>query len=165
MLVHAMRAGYSFQTAMKLVGEETPAPLGVELLQVYEEQRFDTETRAALLALHHRCRITETKMFVTAVLLHRDAGGSLSDVLGNLLDVLRRRSEASQRIDMLTAETRLAARVLTMVPFLALGLLVATEVEMGRPVPAPIDSLALAYVAVSVALGYRILMRIARVDR
>jgi tight adherence protein B len=165
MLVSAMRAGYSFQTAMKLVGDETPAPLGFELLQFYEEHRFGIEPRAALLALQDRCRTAETKMFVTAVLVHRDAGGSLSDVLRDVLDVLRRRSEASQRIDTLRAESRVAARVLTVVPFLAFGALVALDVGAGRPSSAPIDPLVLLYVGVSTALGYRMLMRIAKVDR
>lgn len=164
-LMSAMRAGYSFQTAMKFVGEEMSAPLGPGFLRFYAEQRFGLETRAALRVLQDRCGTASVKLFVTAVLVHRDAGGSLSEGLTSIVDMLRRRYEASQQIEMLSAESRLAARVLTAVPLVGFGTMVAMSGDVARiSVAEPVGWLVLAYAALSVTLGYVTLMRIAKVD-
>jgi tight adherence protein B len=165
MLVSAMRAGYSFQTAMKFVGEEMPAPLGTEFLQFYDEQRLGVEVRAALLALQARSASPDMKMFVTAVLIHRDTGGNLSEVLSNIADVMRQRADVHRQVDTLTAQSKLSARILAVLPLLVFGAVISTDREFIRPMlDEPTGRLMLGYAAVSVILGYLILMRIAKVD-
>jgi tight adherence protein B len=165
MLVSAMRAGYSFQTAMKLVGEEMPSPLGGEFLQFYDEQRLGVEVRAALLALQDRSASTDMKMFVTAVLIHRDTGGNLGEVLSNIADVMRQRADVHRQVDTLTAQSKLSARILAVLPLLVFGAIVSMDREFIQPMLAePVGRFMLGYAAGSVALGYLLLMRIAKVD-
>jgi tight adherence protein B len=165
MLVSAMRAGYSFQTAMKLVGEEMPSPLGAEFLQFYDEQRLGVEVRAALLALQDRSASPDMKMFVTAVLIHRDTGGNLSEVLSNIADVMRQRADVHRQVDTLTAQSKLSARILAVLPLLVFGAVISMDREFIQPMLAePVGRFMLGYAVVSVLLGYLILMRIAKVE-
>jgi tight adherence protein B len=165
MLVSAMRAGYSFQTAMKLVGEEMPAPLGGEFIQFYDEQRLGVDVRAALVALQERSASPDMKMFVTAVLIHRDTGGNLSEVLSNIADVMRQRADVHRQVDTLTAQSKLSARILAVLPLGVFGAVISMDREFIRPMlDEPVGRLMLGYAAVSVSLGYLLLMRIAKVD-
>jgi tight adherence protein B len=165
MLVSAMRAGYSFQTAMKFVGGEMPAPLGSEFGQFYDEQRLGVEVRAALLALQDRSASPDLKMFVTAVLIHRDTGGNLSEVLNNIADVMRQRADVHRQVDTLTAQSKLSARILAVLPVMVFGAVISMDREFIRPMlEEPVGRFMLGYAAVSVTLGYLLLMRIAKVD-
>jgi tight adherence protein B len=165
MLVSAMRAGYSFQTAMKFVGEEMPAPLGTEFVQFYDEQRLGVEVRAALVALQERSASQDMKMFVTAVLIHRDTGGNLSEVLSNIADVMRQRADVHRQVDTLTAQSKLSARILAVLPLFVFGTVISMDREFIQPMLAePVGRFMLAYAATSVILGYVILMRISKVD-
>ena len=85
MIVNAMRAGFSFQAALKFVGDEVPAPLGDEFTRVYDEQRLGADIRTALLAMQDRVGTLDAKMFVTSLLIQRETGGNLSEVLGGLV--------------------------------------------------------------------------------
>jgi tight adherence protein B len=165
MLVSAMRAGYSFQTAMRFVGEEIPAPLGAEFVQFYDEQRLGVEVRTALLALQERSASQDMKMFVTAVLIHRDTGGNLSEVLTNIADVMRQRSDVHRQVDTLTAQSKLSARILAVLPLLVFGAVLSMDRDFIRPmIDQSVGRFMLGYAAVSVILGYVILMRIAKVE-
>jgi tight adherence protein B len=165
MLVSAVRAGYSFQTAMRFVGEEMPAPLGTEFLQFYEEQRLGIEVRSALVALQERAASSDMKMFVTAVLIHRDTGGNLGEVLGNIADMMRQRADVHRQVDTLTAESKLSARLLAILPALVFAVVTALDPEFMRPMlEQPLGRAMLAYAAVSVIVGYFLLMRVSKVD-
>jgi tight adherence protein B len=122
MLVSAMKAGYSFQAAMKFIGEEIPAPLGPEFLRFYEEQRLGVEVRTALIALQHRVDDLDLRMFVTAVLIQRETGGNLSEILDRIATLMRERSALKDEIVTLTAESRLSARIMSALPFVVFSL-------------------------------------------
>ncbi len=165
MLVSAVRAGYSFQTAMRFVGEEMPAPLGAEFLQFYDEQRLGVEVRSALVALQERTASSDMKMFVTAVLIHRDTGGNLGEVLGNIADMMRQRADVHRQVDTLTAESKLSARLLAVLPALVFASVAALDPDFMRPMlEQPLGRAMLAYAAASVVCGYFLLMRVAKVD-
>jgi tight adherence protein B len=106
MLVSAMKAGYSFQAAMRFIGEEVAAPLGPEFMRFYEEQRLGMEVRTAMLALQSRIDSLDLKMFVTAILIQRETGGNLSEVLGNIGTLMRERAALKADIETLTANRR-----------------------------------------------------------
>jgi tight adherence protein B len=165
MLVSAVRAGYSFQAAMRFVGDEMPAPLGTEFLQFYDEQRLGVEVRTALIGLQERTHSPDMKMFVTAVLIHRDTGGNLGEVLGNIADMMRQRADVHRQVDTLTAESKLSARLLAGLPALVFAAVTALDPDFMRPMlDQPLGRAMLAYAAVSVVLGYVLLMRVSKVD-
>jgi tight adherence protein B len=165
MLANAMRAGYSFQAATKFLSEEVVAPLGPEFGRFYDEQRLGMDVRTALTALQDRVPSLNLKMFVTAVLIQRETGGNLSELLGNLATLMRDRVALKGHIATLTAEPRLSGQFLAVLPvlmFFGLGLLNPSFMDGFRTTA--IGHMLLAMAAVSVVIGYVVMMKIADID-
>jgi tight adherence protein B len=165
MLVSAMKAGYSFQAAMKFIGEEVPEPLGPEFARFYEEQRLGMEVRTALLALQDRVNSLDLRMFVTAILIQRETGGNLSEVLGKISTLMRERSALKGEIRTLTAESKLSARILGALPFVVFGMVNLLNPGFMKPM---MDTAYGPWVffgaTCSVAMGYWIMMQIADIE-
>jgi tight adherence protein B len=165
MLVSAMKAGYSFQAARKFVADEVGQPLGPEFGRFYDEQRLGVEVRVALIALQDRIDSTDLKMFVTAVLIQRETGGSLGEVLQNIADLMRQRVAMRDQQETLTAEARLSAKLLAILPVVVFAALSVLSPEFMRPLlVSPLGQLMLLGSGVSVMLGYLMMNRIAKVD-
>lgn len=165
MLTSAMKAGYSFQAAMKFIGEEISPPLGPEFLRFYEEQRLGVEVRTALVALQHRVNDLDLRMFVTAVLIQRETGGNLSEILGRIATLMRERSALKDEIETMTAEAKLSARVVAALPFVVFAAAWLIDRDFMDPlVGAALGPWVVAGAIGSVALGYFMLMRIADVN-
>ncbi len=116
MLVNSLRAGYSLQAGMSFVGTELPYPLGPEFVRFYDEQRLGIDTRQALDNLQGRLGTLDARMFVLAILIQRETGGNLSEILGNISTVIRDRINFRGQVDVLTAESKLSAVVLAAIP-------------------------------------------------
>jgi tight adherence protein B len=165
MLVSAMKAGYSFQAAMKFIGEEVPEPLGPEFARFYEEQRLGMEVRTALLALQERVNSLDLRMFVTAILIQRETGGNLSEVLGKISTLMRERSALKGEIATLTAESKLSARILGALPFVVFGMVNLLNPGFMRPMMATTYGPWVFFAAaLSVSMGYYIMMQIADIE-
>jgi tight adherence protein B len=165
MMISAMRAGYSFQAAMKFIGEEVNAPLGPEFTRFYEEQRLGMEVRVALLALQGRIDSIDLKMFVTAVLIQRETGGNLSEVLGNISTLMRERAALKADIETLTAESKLSARILSLLPLVVFILVNVINPDFMKPMLASTSGIIMfVSAALSVMIGYYTMMKIADID-
>ena len=165
MLVSAMKAGYSFQAAMRFIGEEVAQPLGHEFTRFYEEQRLGMEVRTALLAMQERVGSLDLKMFVTAVLIQRETGGNLSEVLGNISFVMRERAAIRGEVETLTAESKLSARILTALPItLFIALWFMDPQYMGIMFSETLGIVMIITGLVMISTGYSIMMKIANVD-
>lgn len=165
MLVSAMGAGYSFQAAMKFIGEETAAPLGPEFARFYEEQRLGMEVRTALLELQDRVDSLDLRMFVTAVIIQRETGGNLAEVLAKISGVMRERAAIKGEIMTLTAESKLSARILGALPFVVFGAISVLNPGFLKPMlEMPSAIWLLSGAMLSVAVGYWMMMRIADID-
>ena len=165
MLVSSMKAGYSFQAAMRFIGEEVPAPLGPEFLRFYEEQRLGMEVRTALLALQARVPSMDLKMLITAILIQRETGGNLSEVLDKISFLMRQRVALKGEIATLTAESKLSARILSALPLVVFLLVNAINPGFLKPMlEAQIGPYFLMFAAASVCVGYWWMMQIADID-
>ena len=165
MLVSAMKAGYSFQAAMRFIGEEVKEPLGPEFSRFYEEQRLGMEVRTALLALQARVDLLDLKMFVTAVLIQRETGGNLSEVLDNISTLMRERAALKGEIETLTAESKMSARILSLLPLAVFLIINLINPQFMRPMLAsPFGMMAFGAAAVMVIIGYTAMMKIADID-
>lgn len=165
MMSNAMRAGYSFQAAAHFIGDEVAAPVGPEFARFYEEQRLGIAVRTALLNMQDRIDSLNLKMFVTAVLIQRETGGNLTELLGNLSTLMRERVALRGHIDTLTAEPKMSARFLVALPvllFLGLSWVTPTFITPFRT--SAMGHLLLGAAAGSVVLGYVFLMKIADID-
>jgi tight adherence protein B len=165
MLVSAMKAGYSFQAAMNFIGEEVAAPLGPEFARFYDEQRLGIDVRSALLSLQTRVDSMDLKMFVTAVLVQRESGGNLGEVLANISDIMRERFALQGELETLTAESRLSARILAALPLLVfMGMFALNPAFMRPMLQQAAGQMMLVLAGVSVAMGYLVMVRIADID-
>jgi tight adherence protein B len=165
MLVSAMKAGYSFQAAMHFIGEETPAPLGPEFARFYDEQRLGIDVRSALLSLQSRVDSMDLRMFVTAVLVQRESGGNIGEVLANISDIMRERFALKGELQTLTAESRLSARILAALPLLVFLGMFALNPQFMRPMlQQAAGQVMLVLAGISVAMGYLVMVRIADID-
>ena len=165
MIVTAMRAGYSFQAAMRFIGEEMPAPLGPEFARFYEEQRLGVEVRTALLGIQERLRSLDFKMLATAVLIQRETGGTLSDILANIAVLMRERVSVRAQIETLVSEPKMSARVLAAAPVVVyFGLLLLNPAYVEPLTTTGLGRMMLVGAAISATLGYWILTSMADVD-
>ena len=165
MMVSSMKAGYSFQAAMKFIGEEITDPLGPEFARFYEEQRLGMDVRTALLALQERTDSLDLRMFVTAILIQRETGGNLGEVLEKISGLMRERSAIKGEIETLTAESKLSARILGALPFVVFAAVNLVNPGFMRPLLQTSWGPWLMFAAASsVAFGYWVMMRIATID-
>ena len=165
MLVNALQAGYSLQAAMEFVGRETPTPLGPEFSRFYDEQRLGMEVRMALLRFQERIGTIDARMFVTSLLIQRETGGNLGEVLTNLATLMRERVTFRMQLATLTAEPRMSAKVLAALPLAVVLLISVINPDFMRPlVTTPMGHKLIIYAACSVGVGYLVMSRIANVD-
>ncbi|HVH26713.1 MAG TPA: type II secretion system F family protein [Vicinamibacterales bacterium] len=122
-LSRAIRAGHAFQTAMGMAADELPIPVGPELKKTFDQQNFGLPLRDALNDLAERVDILDVRFFVTAVLIQRETGGNLAEILDNLAHVVRERFKIQRQVRVHTAHGRFTGYVLLALPaFLAIAL-------------------------------------------
>lgn len=113
----SMRAGHAFPTALKLVGEEMSDPLAEEFRTVFDEVNFGVSMSDALMNLAARVPSTDLRYFVIAVLIQRETGGNLTELLGSISAIIRDRLKLLGQVRVLSAEGRMSAWVLGLLPF------------------------------------------------
>jgi tight adherence protein B len=116
LLSRALRAGHAFQTALGMVGDEVRAPVGPEFKKTFDQQNFGLPLREALNQLAERITVLDVRFFVTAVLIQRETGGNLSEILDNLAHVVRERFKIRRQVRVHTAHGRFTAFVLLSLP-------------------------------------------------
>ncbi|HYE26332.1 MAG TPA: type II secretion system F family protein [Clostridia bacterium] len=112
LLARAVRAGHAYSTALEMIGAEAPEPVAGEFRQVFDEQRFGLPIRDALLNFADRVPIMDVKFFVTTVLLQRETGGNLAEILDKLSYVIRERFKILRQVRVFTAQGRLSFIIL-----------------------------------------------------
>jgi tight adherence protein B len=121
LLSRAIRAGHAFQTAMGMVADELPAPVGIEFRKSFDQQNFGLPLKDALDEFSVRMPSLDVRFFVTAVLIQRETGGNLSEILDNLAHVVRERFKILRQVRVHTAHGRFTGYVLLALPA-ALGI-------------------------------------------
>ncbi len=165
MLINAMQAGYSFQAAMELVGNELLDPLGTEFSQFYEEQRLGIDVRSALLGMQDRIQSLDLKMFITAVLIQRETGGNLTEVLSNISRVIRERFRIQGELKTLTAQVRLSGKMLALLPIIVVGGVMLTNPKFIEPLfQEQAGHVILVVAAVSQVVGFILMRKIANIE-
>jgi len=116
LLSRAIRAGHAFTTAMGMVAEEGPNPVGPEFRKSFDQQNFGLPLKDALNGLAQRVPLLDVRFFVTAVLIQRETGGNLAEILDNLAHVVRERFKIRRQVRVYTAHGRLTGYVLMGLP-------------------------------------------------
>ena len=116
-LARAIRAGHSFTNVLQMVGTELPEPLSGEFRTAHEEINYGVPMHEALSNLATRIPLTDLRYLVIAVLIQREAGGNLAEILGNISHIIRERLKLVAQVRVLSAEGRMSAWVLGLLPF------------------------------------------------
>jgi tight adherence protein B len=121
LMTSALRVGHSFNSALSLVSRECADPIGSEFRAAFDEQNFGLELRVALENLIARIPLQDLKIVVTAILIQRESGGNLAEVLEKTAYVIRQRFRLKRQVMTHTAQGRLTGWILTILP-VALGI-------------------------------------------
>jgi tight adherence protein B len=164
LLSRALRAGHAFTSGLKMAGEELMDPIAAELRAVHDEVNFGVSLEQALTHLSERVPLTDLRYFVVAVLIQRDSGGNLTEILNNLSHLIRERAKLLAKVRVLSAEARLSAWVLALMPFFIAGVLSVANPKFIAPLwTDPIGISMLKYLAVMMFMGVVVLRKIIRI--
>jgi len=118
LFVNALRAGYAFSGAMSMVAEEAPAAVGKEFGIAFEEHELGLDTKDCLLNMVERVDSLDLKLFVTAVIVQRETGGNLAEVLEKIAHVIRERFRILGEVRAYSAQGRFSGMVLGLLPII-----------------------------------------------
>jgi tight adherence protein B len=116
LLGRAIRAGHPLSAGLKMVADETTEPIQGEFRRTHEENRFGLPFEDALLAMADRVNIVDVRILTTAILIQREVGGNLAEVLDNLANVIRVRFTIRRQLRVYTAQGRFSGYVLAILP-------------------------------------------------
>ena len=123
LMSRALKAGHAFSVGVKLVADETADPIGVEFRRVFEEVSMGVSLPQALQNMTERLNCVDLKFFVTSVLVQRETGGNLAEIIDSLATLIRKRFELQMKVKALSAEGRFSAIVLFVLPLFVGGAL------------------------------------------
>ena len=164
LMTRALRSGHAFSSSLQMLGEEMSEPIAGEFRIVHDEVNFGVSLQQALINLSERVPITDLRYFVVSVLIQRESGGNLTEVLANLSRLIRERLKLIGKIRVLSSEGRLSAWVLGVMPF-ALGAVMnlVNPAFMSPLWTDPIGIAILKYLFVMMTLGILVLIKIVKI--
>ncbi len=164
-LARAVRAGHAFTTALELIANELSEPVASEFRKLFEEQKFGLPVRDALMNLTGRMPLVDVKFFVTAVMLQRETGGNLAEILDNLSYVIRERFKIMRQVRVYTAQGRLTMMLLMGLPPVIVLTMLLTSPAFIRPLFAdPIGHVLVVAGIVLQTLGYFVIRKIIQIQ-
>jgi tight adherence protein B len=117
-LARILRAGHSLSTAFQMSGEELPDPMASEFRRCYDQHSLGQPLEDVMKDMAVRVDVPDVAFFVTAVLIQRQTGGDLAEVLRNIAGMIRARIRLQQHVKAITAEGRLVGAILLALPFI-----------------------------------------------
>jgi tight adherence protein B len=164
-LARAVRAGHAFTTALELIANELSEPVASEFRKLFEEQKFGLPVRDALMNLAERVPLVDVKFFVTAVMLQRETGGNLAEILDNLSYVIRERFKIMRQVRVYTAQGRLTMMLLMGLPPVIVVTMLLTSPAFIHPLFAdPIGHVLVVAGIVLQTLGYFVIRKIIQIQ-
>jgi tight adherence protein B len=164
LITRAMRAGHSLPLGIQLLTEEMQNPIAGEFRLVHEQVSFGVSLQQALANLCERVPLPDYRYFVVSVLIQRQSGGNLTEVLMNLSRLIRERIKLLGRVRVLSAEGRMSAWILSCLPFAIGALLQATNPQfMGAMWTDPLGLKMVKILLTMMALGAFFLSRIIKI--
>jgi tight adherence protein B len=123
LMARSLRAGHAIGTAIELVAEQSPQPLGGEFAQVYQQQRVGLQFRDALLQMGNRVPSRDLQFLITAILVQKETGGDLTEILDRASHVIRERIRIEGEVRTHSAQGRLTGWILGLLPVIMLLLI------------------------------------------
>jgi tight adherence protein B len=165
LLARSLRAGHALTTGIALVAEEMPEPVGPEFRLLYDRQNFGMPFPDALRDFGDRIPVLDAKFFTTAVLIQREAGGNLSEVLGNLSSVIRERFRVKRQVRVLSAHGRITGWVLSgLPPALAAAFMITSPNHMSTLVNDPLGQQMIVIALMLQIIGTLIIRKLVNIE-
>ena len=164
-LARAVRAGHAFTTALELIASEIADPVASEFRKLFEEQKFGMPVRDALVNLTERVPLVDVKFFVTAVMLQRETGGNLAEILDNLSYVIRERFKIMRQVRVHTAQGRMTMMLLMGLPPVIVITMQAMNPSFIRPLfDDPIGHILLVVGITLQTVGYFVIRKVIQIQ-
>jgi tight adherence protein B len=165
LVARALKAGHAFATGLKMVADEMEDPVGPEFRKTFDEQNFGLPLKDALGNLTERIPILDVRFFATAVLIQRETGGNLSEILENLAHVVRERFKILRQVRVYTAHGRLTGYVLLALPaFLGIALMFINPEHMQLLFRHPIGHMLLIAAVIMQTVGYFWIKQVIKIE-
>lgn len=165
MLANALRSGYSFLQAMDVVSRDMPEPIAGEFAQVLRESRLNIPLDTALAGLSRRVPSEDLELLVTAVLIQRQVGGNLSEILDRIQDTIRDRIKLQGQIRTYTAQGRMSGWIVSLLPAGLLGILSLINPEYVHPLfHHPLGWLLIGMAVVMQTIGVTVIRRMVNME-
>lgn len=165
LLNRAIRAGHAFTTGLSMIASEAPEPIAGEFRTTFEEQNFGLPLRDVLQNLSDRVPLLDVRFFVTSLLIQKETGGNLSEILDNLARVIRDRFRIHRDVKVKSAHARLTAAILIVLPpITVLALRIISPRYIRVLFEDPIGPKILLGAATLQILGSTLLWKIARIE-
>ena len=165
LMSRALKAGHAFATGLKMVADEMPDPIGPEFRKTFDEQNFGLPLKDSLGNLSDRIPVLDVRFFATAVLIQRETGGNLSEILENLAHVVRERFKILRQVRVYTAHGRLTGYVLLALPaFLAVALSFISPEHMQLLFRERMGQIMLAGAVVLQTVGYLWIRQVVKIE-
>ena len=160
-MARAMRAGHAFSVSLEMLSDESPDPLSREFRQVYNEQNLGAAVEAALQNLAKRVPLLDVSFFVSAVMLQKETGGNLSEILNKLSYVIRERFKLKGSVKAASAHGRVTGLILTIMPIVTMvGLIIVAPGYLQGMVKDPDGKWLIVGAIGGQVLGYFVIRRI-----
>jgi len=116
LLARGLKAGHAFPTGLQMVAEEMPNPIGIEFFKTFKEYNHGMDLNSAMIHMCQRVELRELRFFATAVMIQRETGGNLTEILEKISSLIRERFKLRNQIKALSAEGRLSGWILVLMP-------------------------------------------------
>jgi tight adherence protein B len=165
LMARALKAGHAFATGLKMVADEMPEPIGPEFRKTFDEQNFGLPLKDVLATLTVRVPLLDVRFFSTAVMIQRETGGNLAEILENLGHVVRERFKILRQVRVYTAHGRLTGYVLLALPaFLAIALAFINPEHMQLLFRERIGHMLIAAAVVMQTVGYFWIRQVVKIE-
>lgn len=165
MVASALRAGFSFVQAVEIVSKEMAAPMSVEISKLIREINVGVPMETALEDINRRVECPEFELITTAVLIQRQVGGNLAQILDNISDTINERIRMKREVLALTAQGRMSAVVMALLPIALAAFLFSVNHDYFDPLLAsPMGKVAIGIALLMELLGYLVIKRIVDID-
>ena len=129
LMARGLRAGHSISAVMEMVGTEIGDPVGIEFRSMHKEQSLGLPMREAIMNLVERVPLDDLRFLATAILLQKESGGNLVQILDKTSAVLRERARLRGQLQIYTAQGRITGWILCLSPFMMFGLISLTNYQ------------------------------------
>lgn len=165
MMKRALRAGHPFSGALKLVSEEMPEPTAKEFKTTFADLNYGNDVRRAMLGLLQRIPSVPVMALVTSILVQKETGGNLAEILEQISGVIRGRFRLERKVRTLSAEGRLSTWVLAMVPLVLFAVIwITTPDYLPTMLEHEVGTWLIGYGLVSAIIGIFWIRKIIRID-